>query len=287
LTDGLTHVRIDAHHHVWDLAVRNQPWTAELPRLRRSFGFGELAPQLAAHGIDRTIVVQSVPVPGETPELLELAAAEPALAGVVGWVDLTVPDVADRLAALRERPGGDRLVGIRHPVQDEPDPRWLGRADVRRGLAALADAGLAYDLLLVPSQLPAAIETVATLPGLRFVLDHAAKPRIADGVLEPWRTELRALAAHGNVTVKLSGLVTEAAPSWTVTQLRPYADAVLDAFGPERTMFGSDWPVCTLAGGYDDVIGAAEELTAQLSADERAAVFGATAAMVYAPRTAT
>jgi L-fuconolactonase len=276
-------MRIDAHHHVWDLSVRDQPWTADLPALHRSFELAELRPSLLAHGVDATVVVQTITVTDETPELLALAAREPLVAGVVGWVDLTAPDVADRLAALRSRPGGHRLVGIRHQVQGEPDPRWLCRDDVRRGLAAVAGAGLAYDLLVVPPQLPAAIETVAALPELTFMLDHAGKPAIASGGgLASWRSDIRALAALPNVAVKLSGLITEADhAAWTVGQLRPYARTLLDAFGADRVMFGSDWPVCLLAGSYDDVIAAAEVLTGGLDAREQAAVFGRTAARWY------
>jgi L-fuconolactonase len=275
-------LRVDAHHHVWDLTVRDQPWTTELPPLRRSFGFAELRPHLQTHDVDGTVLVQTITVAEETPELLDLATREPMVLGVIGWVHLAAPGVADRLAELRAAPGGQRLVGIRHQVQEEPDPRWLCRPDVRRGLAAVADAGLAYDLLITPPQFDAAIETVAALPELRFVLDHAGKPRIRDRELEPWRDLIGQLARHANVTCKLSGLVTEADPAaWTVDDLRPYAGTIFDAFGPERLMFGSDWPVCLLAASYDQVIIAAEELTAGLSGAERAAVFGGTAARAY------
>lgn len=275
-------MRIDAHHHVWDLAVRDQPWTAGLPALRRSFRFDELRPQLDANAIDATVLVQTITVPEETPELLALAAAEPRVAGVVGWVDLTAPDVADRVKHLRELPGGERLVGVRHQVQEEPDARWLCRADVRRGLAAVAEADLAYDLLVRPHQLPAAVETVRALPQLRFVLDHAGKPEIATGALEHWRAEIRALAALPNVAVKLSGLVTEADhQAWTVGQLRPYVDVLFETFGAVRVMYGSDWPVCLLAATYAQVIAAATELSGALSPAEQAQVFGDTAAAWY------
>jgi L-fuconolactonase len=274
-------MRIDAHHHVWDLAVRDQPWTADLPGLHRSFDLAELRPSLLAHGVDATVVVQTITVADETPELLALATREPLVAGVVGWVVRTAPDVADRLAVLLAQSG--HLVGIRHQVQGEPDPRWLCRDDVRRGLAAVAAAGLVYDLLVVPPQLPAAIETVAALPELTFVLDHAGKPAIASGGgLASWRSDIRVLAALPNVAVKLSGLITEADhATWTVDQLRPYVHTLLDAFGADRVMFGSDWPVCLLAGSYDDVIAAAEVLTGGLDAAEQAAVFGRTAAHWY------
>jgi L-fuconolactonase len=274
--------RVDAHHHVWDLAVRDQPWTAELPALRRSFALADLRPHLDGHGITRTVVVQTITVAEETPELLSLAAAEPVVAGVVGWVDLTAPDVPDRLATLRALPGGDALVGVRHQVQEEPDPRWLCRPDVRRGLAAVAAAGLVYDVVITPDQLPATVDTVRALPELTFVLDHAGKPRIRAGELEPWRGHIADLGRCDNVTVKLSGLVTEAGlETWTVADLRPYAQALLESFGPSRMMFGSDWPVCLLAAQYDEVITAAEQLTAQLSQSERDAVFGGTGSRIY------
>ena len=274
--------RIDAHHHLWDLAVRDQPWTAPLPDLRRTFTIGDLRPHLAAHDIAATVVVQTITVPEETPELLSLAAAEPVVAGVVGWVDLTAPAIDDELARLRTLPGGHALVGVRHQVQEEPDPRWLCRADVRRGLTAVAAAGLSYDLVITADQLPATIETVQALPELTFVLDHGGKPAIRHGELEPWRLHVAALSSCANAMAKLSGLVTEADhDTWTVADLRPYADVLLDTFGPARLMYGSDWPVCLLAATYDRVIEAAEELTAQLSPAERAEVFGGTAARSY------
>jgi L-fuconolactonase len=275
-------IRVDAHHHVWDLSVRDQPWTHEVPTLRRSFDIEELRPQLAASGIDATVVVQTVCVPDETPELLALATSDPTVRAVVGWVDLTAGDVAERLAELRALPGGPTLVGVRHQVQEEPDPLWLCRSDVRRGLAAVGATGLAFDLLVTPSQLDAAVATARDLPQVRFVLDHAGKPPIASGAIEPWGSALAALSAFPNVAVKLSGLVTEADSSaWSVEQLRPFAQRILSAFGPQRTMFGSDWPVCTLAASYGEVMHTADALSADLSETERAEVFGGTAARWY------
>ncbi|WP_190168412.1 amidohydrolase family protein [Streptomyces mirabilis] len=277
-------MRVDAHHHVWDLSVRDQDWIngPELRPLRRDFGVADLAPQARAAGVDRTVLVQTITVPEETPEFLALAARSELIAGVVGWTDLTRPDVADELARLRELPGGRHLKGIRHQVQGEPDPEWLLRPDVRDGLAAVAEAGLVYDLVVLPHQLPACVRAAAGHPGLTFVLDHLGKPPIATGVLRPWATAVRALAALPNTVCKLSGMVTEADHAkWTVDGLRPYADTVLDAFGPGRLMFGSDWPVCTLAASYGQVVDAAEELTGGLGAEERAEVFGGTATRVY------
>jgi len=202
---------------------------------------------------------------------------------VVGWVDLTDPGVADVLGALRERPGN--LVGVRHLVQGEPDPEWLSRPDVRRGLKAVGAAGLTYDLLTKPVQLPAAIATARALPEMTFVLDHLSKPPIAAGKLEPWARLVRELAAEPNVSCKLSGMVTEAdRAGWTVEQLRPYAATVLEAFGPARVMFGSDWPVCLLAASYAEVVDAAEALSAGLSEAERADVFAGTAERAYGLR---
>ena len=275
---------VDAHHHVWDLSVRDQDWITgpELRPLRRNFGIADLEAPAAAAGVDRTVLVQTVTVAEETPELLALAEHSPLVAGVVGWTDLTRPDVADELARLRSLPGGSRLRGVRHQVQGERDPGWLLRPDVRRGLAAVADAGLVYDLVVVPRQLPACVRAAAEHPGLVLALDHLGKPPIATGALDPWAGAVRELAALPNTVCKLSGMVTEADPGrWTADDLRPYADTVLEAFGPERTMFGSDWPVCTLAATYGQVVGVAEELTADLDESERRAVLTATATRVY------
>ncbi|MGW6275173.1 amidohydrolase family protein [Streptomyces sp. NPDC055060] len=280
VTQGL----VDAHHHVWDLSVRDQEWISgdALAPIRRDFSLADLLPEARAANVAATVLVQTVTVAEETPELLALAAGSGLVAGVVGWTDLTRPDVADALAALRQLPGGQRLVGIRHQVQGEPDPQWLLRPDVRRGLAAVGAAGLAYDLVVLPHQLPACVRAAREHPGLTFVLDHAGKPPIASGALEPWGTAIRALAALPNTVCKLSGLVTEADPqAWTTADLRPYADTVLAAFGPDRLMFGSDWPVCTLAATYAEVVETAGELTRSLSESERAAVFAGTTTRVY------
>lgn len=266
---------VDAHHHLWDPGRRPYAWmTPEVEALRRPYGLEDLRAVTGPAGVTATVVVEAARTEEETVELLAIAGASDGLvAGVVGWVDLTAPDVDDRLAALREAPGGDRLVGVRHPVQDEPDAEWLLRADVRRGLRAVADARLAYDLLVLPHQLRAATKVAGDLP--RVVLDHAAKPGIRDGAWEPWSTELQRLAAHEHVHAKLSGLVTEAsAPAETA----PYATRLLEAFGPSRTMFGSDWPVCTLAASYEEVLALAR---GALDGDEREDVLGRTAARFY------
>ena len=275
---------IDAHHHLWDLGVRDQDWItgAALAPLRRDFLLDDYQQLADAYGVTASVVVQTVTVPAETPELLALAAASDLIAGVVGWTDLAAADIADRIAALAAMPGGGKLVGLRHQVQSEPDPDWLTRPDVLRGLAAVAQAGLVYDLVITPGQLGQATRAAAAVPGLRFVLDHLGKPPIASGRTEPWAADLRSLAALPNTSAKLSGLVTEADwHHWKVADLSPYAEVALDAFGPARMMFGSDWPVSTLAASYFDVLAAARDLTAGLSPAEREAVFFGTATSVY------
>jgi L-fuconolactonase len=275
-------MRVDAHHHIWDLSVRDQPWTHDMPGLHRSFDFAELAPQLVADGIDHTVVIQTVATAEETPELLAFARIEPMIAGVVGWVDLEAANVAERIAGLRELPGGDRLVGIRHQVQQERDPRWLCRSDVMRGLGHVAEAGLSYDLLIVPDQFPAAIETAAENPALRFVLDHGGKPAIAAGGYRQWCEHISALAELPNVAVKASGLVTEADPDhWTRADIEPYLRTMITEFGPDRVMFGSDWPVCTVAGGYHAVTELLQQSIHDLSDPEQESIFAGTARNWY------
>lgn len=271
---------IDAHHHLWeDLARRDYDWLADLDAIRRPYTVDDLT---AVSPADRTVLVQTVATVEETSEFLATAAATPLIAGVVGWEDLTAPDIADRLAALRESPGGDTLVGIRHPAQGEADPAWLTRPDVIRGVKAVAEAGLTYDILVLPPQHEAAIALADAVPGARLVLDHAGKPAIAEGGYEPWARFLTALAARPNVFCKLSGLVTEADwTKWTVDELRPYASHVLETFGPDRVMYGSDWPVCELAATYEQVYDSARAFTNALSPTEQDDVFGGTARRAY------
>jgi predicted TIM-barrel fold metal-dependent hydrolase len=283
---------VDAHVHVWDRARHPQPWIDpvtmapidrdfDLLALRADVG-ADVETGAGASRLPRVVLVQTVPVEAETRDLLQTALDDPLVAGVVGWVDLTGPDVAARLMALLAVAGGKRLVGVRHLLQDELDPAWLDRPDARRGAQAVADAGLALDLVIRSEQLPAVVRLARALPGLRLVLDHLGKPPIAAGELEPWRTDLLALAAAPNATAKLSGLVTEAVwASWSVEQLARYTGVALDAFGPSRLMFGSDWPVARLATTYPRWLATAGALTSGLDTDERAAVFGATAARVY------
>jgi L-fuconolactonase len=274
--------RVDAHHHVWDLARRPQPWTAPFPTLQRSFGVDELGSEAHDAGVTSTVVVQTGTSPDETLELLGLADGSGLVAGVVGWFDLSDPDLSQSLEQAEAAAGEGRLVGARHQLQVEPDPQWLANPQVRSGLLTLAGQGLAFDLVVSPHQLPLVHRTVAELGEVRFVLDHAGKPPLASGHLDEWCVDVRRLARLPNVAVKLSGLVTEAdRSSWTVAQLRQVSEVVLEAFGPDRTMWGSDWPVCLLAASYGEVVSATEELLAGLTAEERSEVWAGSATRWY------
>ena len=279
---------IDAHHHVWDLTRRPQPWLAEpsLSALRRSFSTTDLVADSAAGLCDRkltaTVQVQCLPLVAETEELLRMAERDPLVAGVVGWVDLTDPHVGSQLDRLRTLQGGHLLVGVRHLVQAESDPQWLLRKDVRRGLDEVAEHGLCYDLLILPHQLAAAATLAAAVPHLRLVLDHAAKPPLRSGDLRDWAMGVRSLSAAPQVVCKFSGLITEADhESWSARDLRPVAQEVLKDFGPQRLMFGSDWPVCRVAGGWAAWASAAEELLAGLSPADLDQVLQGTARRTY------
>ena len=276
-------IRIDAHRHLWDIDARPQPWmTGRYTPMARSFLSDDYAAVALPCGVRSSVVVQSVSETAETDELLAVSAIDPFIGGVIGWVDLTKPDVSDQLQRFRANLGGEHLVGIRHQVHDEPDVDWLARPAVRRGLAAVGEAGLSYDLLIRTEHLEVASDTARTVHGTHFVIDHAAKPPIEHGDLEPWRTGIRALAALPNVSCKLSGLVTEASwETWTPADLGPWVDTVLDAFGPERTMVGSDWPLCTLACAFDVSLEVYGVQLAGLSRSDQDALHAGTAQRVY------
>jgi L-fuconolactonase len=276
--------RIDAHHHVWDLAARDQPWMVAdtMAPIRRSFGIDEYAAEAQSNGIDSSVVVQTVADITETEELLDLAAASTLVAGVVGWVDVGAPDVGDQLDRLLERPSGSWLVSIRSLVQYEPDPAWLARPAVLAGLREVAQRDLCNDILVLPHQLGTVVNATRAVPESRFVLDHLAKPPIAAGDWQPWADELAELAQQRNVSAKISGLVTEADWStWTPGNIRPYVDHALSVFGPDRLIFGTDWPVCTLAASYRRIVDLAEHFIGELSTDEQDAVLGANATKIY------
>jgi L-fuconolactonase len=275
---------IDAHQHFWDPAHADYPWMqgAELTPIRRAFGPADLAPLLAENRIDASILVQCRSSLEETEEFLRLADSTPFVVGVVGWIDLTDPSAGDVLDRLRGLPGGKKLVGIRHQVHDESDAEWMLRKDVQRGLAALFERGLAYDLLVRTRELPAATATVQAFPRARFILDHVAKPPIAKGFDREWADRLASLAACGNVWCKVSGLVTEAVwDDWDADRLFPFVSHAAQCFGRDRLIFGSDWPVCLLAGSYRAVKGAFDECFAKLGADFHEKALGANAQAAY------
>jgi L-fuconolactonase len=274
-------VIIDAHQHFWDPKAADYPWlTADLAPIRRAFGPGDLEPLLREHEIAGTVVVQANATLDETRQLLEIAAATPFVLGVVGWIDLTAPDVDRMLADL-----DGKLVGIRHQVHDEADPAWLLRDDVQRGIAAAGAAGLVFDLLVRVPQLPAAFETARRHPDVRFVVDHLGKPAVRARSTDDWSAALASLADLPNVVCKLSGLVTEADwDSWREAELAPYYRRALAWFGADRCMFGSDWPVCLLAADYGSVLALLLHAIDDLPDDERVRVLGDTAARTYGLR---
>ena len=274
---------VDAHQHFWDPALGDYPWmTDEVAPIRRRFMPDDLRPLLLDAGVDHTVVVQARSDLEETRELLRLAAQTDFIAGVVGWADLAARDLADVLAQLKEGEGGDKLVGIRHQVHDEPDERWLVRDDVLRGLRIVRDAGLAYDLLVRARELPAALAAARAVEDLRFVIDHLAKPPIRGGESADWADRLAPFADLGNVSCKISGMVTEADwEAWRPEQLAPYVERVYGWFGDRRCLFGSDWPVCLLAATYREVVDACRFTLAGIPASARERVFSTNAIDFY------
>jgi L-fuconolactonase len=273
-------MRIDAHQHFWDLARFDYPWMAPEPNpLRRNFLPQHLEPILARNRFDGAVVVQATTGAGEVEWLLGLAAENPFVLGVVGWVHLAdahVGQVLDRLQGHRA------FKGVRHPVHDEPDDRWLLRPDVIRGLRELERRQIPFDLLFRPRHLSLIPELVDHVPELRVVIDHIAKPDIGSRMWEPWAEDIRRSAEFSRVYVKLSGMITETgAASWTSEQLRPYVQHVLECFGPERCMFGSDWPVCLLAGTWKEVLAGLTQAHGPLPQETRSKILGETAARFY------
>jgi L-fuconolactonase len=274
---------IDAHQHFWRLARGDYGWlTPELTPIYRDYGPADLAPLLTAAGVVRTVLVQAAPTEAETDHLLDIAAATPLVAGVVGWLDLEAPDAPTRVRRAATRA---KLVGLRPMIHDIPDEAWMLRSALEPALRAIAEGGLVFDALVRPRHLPALAELTARHPALRVVIDHAAKPDIArwrpgDAAFRDWATRMAGLAARG-LACKLSGLVTEARPDWQLADLRPYVEVVLAAFGPDRVIWGSDWPVVERAGGYARWHRATTELLAHLPDAARGAVLGGTAARVY------
>jgi L-fuconolactonase len=275
--------RIDAHQHFFDPSRHRYPWTGDGGVLDRSHAPQDLRPLPAEAGMIRTVLVQALASTEETCDLLAIAAHCEMVGAVVGWVDLCAPDVGERIAALRAEVGGDRLRGIRHQACDEADPGWICREDVQRGIAAVGEAGLVYELLLRPEQLDMALDTARRHPGQRFVLGHLGLPPLLgdDAELQPWRTGMRALAEAPNVACKLAGLLTLAGERWRRCDFSRVVAPLLEWFGPSRLCFGSDWPACRLGGGYAEAVEVVEQQVGLLGEAERAAVMGGTAAAVY------
>ena len=271
--------RIDAHQHFWHLARGDYGWlSADLEPLYRDYGPADLAPLLAERGIGRTVLVQAAPTDAETDYLLDLAARHAMVGAVVGWVDMADAAAPDRLDALSRHP---RFRGVRPMIQDIADDAWMLGAELTPAFEALTALGLRFDALVQPRHLGNLARLLDRHPDLPVVIDHGAKPDIAGGELASWRAGMRALAAHPQVCCKLSGLVTEAAAGWQVDDLRPYAETLLELFGPHRLMWGSDWPVVNLAGGYPAWWDATETLLAGCAADAQEAMLGATASRFY------
>jgi L-fuconolactonase len=262
-------MRIDSHQHFWRYHAVRDAWITEaMSVLRRDFLPEDLAPELNANGIDATVAVQADQSEDETNFLFRLAEREPFIAGVVGWVDLCAANLPERLQHFSQF---EKLRGFRHIVQAEPDDRFLLRDDFCRGVSRLHEFGFTYDILIYAHQLPAAVEFVERFPDQPFVLDHLAKPPIASGEMDRWERHLRAIAANPNVYCKLSGLITEADwHNWNAELLAPYLEVTFDAFGADRLMFGSDWPVCLLAGSYDRVKRLIADFVQGRSGQERA-----------------
>ncbi|WP_263352554.1 amidohydrolase family protein [Acidicapsa acidisoli] len=272
-------MRVDAHQHFWQYTREEFGWINDsMAAIRRDFLPADLLPLLDEAGIDATVAVQACQSLAETEWLLELADKEPRIAGVVGWVPLIDPNVERTLDTLSANP---KLKGVRHVLQGEPD-EYMARDDFNSGIALLQRYSLTYDVLIFERQLPAAIRFVDKHPEQPMVLDHIAKPLIAVRELEPWRTHIRELARRPHVSCKLSGMVTEADfDEWTVDDLRPYVETALEAFGPERLLFGSDWPVCAAACGYVRWANVVKDFVSELSRNEQEMIFGRNAVRFY------
>ena len=272
-------MRIDAHHHLWTLARGDYGWlTPDLAPIYRDFDLSDLAPNLSASSIEGTILVQAAPTEAETVFLLDIAENAEVVRGVVGWTDFDAADGVARIDALAAR---NLLVGLRPMVQDLDDDDWLLGPALAPLLTAMARCGLVFDALVLPRHLPRLLQVVGRHPDLKFVLDHGGKPRLATGGIAIWQRDIALLAQHPNIVCKLSGLVTEAAPDWQIADLRQAVDHVVTCFGRQRVLWGSDWPVVNLAGGYAKWFAAAQTLLADLSPDEKANIFGRNAARIY------
>ena len=272
-------MRIDAHHHLWTLARGDYGWlTPDLVPIYRDFRLPDIAPHLSAADIGGTILVQAAPTEAETLFLLDIAENAEVVRGVVGWTDFDAADGVARIEALAAR---KLLVGLRPMVQDIEDDDWLLRPALAPLLTAMTRNGLVFDALVLPRHLPRLLRVIDRHPDLQFVLDHCAKPQLATGEIATWQRDIARLAEYPNIVCKLSGLATEAAPDWRIADLRQAVDTVRACFGPQRLLWGSDWPVVNLAGGYAKWFAASQTLLADLSADQKADIFGGNAARIY------
>ena len=272
-------MRIDAHQHCWQLAARAGSWPPpSLAAIYRDFAPEDLAPLLAEHGVTGTVLVQSLPSEADTDWLLALAERAGFIRAVVGWTDLLAPDAPAAIARLASN---RKLKGLRPMLQDIDDERWIANPALAPALNAMVEHGLRLDALVLPRHLPALLQCARDYPLLAIVIDHAAKPPIADAAFGDWREQMAQLAALPNVHCKLSGLVTEAKPDWSVDDLRPYVSHVLEVFGAQRVIWGSDWPVVDLAGGYGAWLAASESLLAHLGQQDRNDIFGLNARRFY------
>ncbi len=276
-------VRIDAHQHFWCLGRGDYGWlTPALAPIYRDFSPSDLAPVLRSRGIDKTILVQAAPTYAETLYMLELAERTPFVAGVVGWIDFDAVDAASRIANVAaEQP---LLVGLRPMLHDIADDDWLLRPNLAAAFDAMMEQGLVFDALSRPQHLPRVQKICERHPNLTVVVDHIAKPLIRERKFDPWRSDISDAAKCPNAVCKLSGIATEAAPHWSVDDIKPYVDLVLEAFGPQRLLWGSDWPVVDLAGGYARWWDAAMALLTPLDSASRGAILGGNAARIYLSR---
>lgn len=273
-------MKIDAHHHFWHYNPEEYGWiNSDMKALRKNFLPADLAAQIAAVGIDGVVSVQARQTVEETRWLLELAAQHEFIKGVVGWLPLTATDIE---AELERWSGYAKLKAVRHVLHDEPDDMYMLRADFNHGIEKLRQFNLVYDILIFEKHLPQTIEFVDRHPGQIFVVDHIAKPLIKDRVIAPWDKLITELAQRRNVYCKLSGVVTEADHAhWTPENIKPYLDVVLQAFGPQRLMFGTDWPVCLLATGYEKWVKTVKDFIAPLSVAQQDRMMGGTAVEAY------
>ena len=264
-------MKIDSHHHVWDLAVTPQDWIVgeAMQPINRNFLMDDYRKAIAKSGIDKCVIVQTVTNYQETPLLLDMAEKDSMVAGIVGWLNVDSPEAIAQLEHYQSLPGAKHLKGIRDIVQDHPDSNYLARTQVDKTIKELGKRGLAFDVLTKTPELPGAIKLVKNNPEVQFVLDHISKPYISKQEFEPWASLIKEISSFENIVCKVSGIVTEADWfDWSEEDIKPFFEIILENFGANRLMYGSDWPVCTLAGNYDEVFGLAFELSKNLSTTE-------------------